>query len=290
VRHCRSLLALVAAAGVLVTGCRAPTPATTVPVAAARPAGHETSAPGGTVLDVRAGSHQADDAAVLAATVRAGQAVTQVWGEAWHRPPMVVGVGDTATLARLSGRPVATTVGLVAVTTADRVYLDVPAWLALPAAGRQVLLTHEVTHLATGAATSDLPLWLEEGFADTVGLSGSGLRLRTVAAALLDPVRAGVPPPSTLPSDAAFAAGGTTAAQAYAGAWLACRLVVSRVGIHDLVAVYRAALAGSGSPPARVDAALRAVTGAGTAVWTLRWQAALLADVRRGGPAPGVLA
>ncbi len=290
VRPGRLLLVLAVLGGVVLTGCHAPGPTAALAPRATTDLQHWTRAPGGSVLDVRAGTHAADDTAILAATLRAGQGVTRVWGRQWGSSPTVVAVGDTATMARLSGRPASATVGLVALTTVDRVYLDVPAWLALPPDGRQVLLTHEVTHLATGAAASDLPLWLEEGFADSVGLAGSGLSLRSVAAAVLDPVRAGGPVPAALPTDAAFAAAASTRAQAYAGAWLACRLVVARLGIRALVAVYRTALAGHGTAPARVDAALRAVTGAGTAVWTRRWQASLRADVRAGGPPSGVLA
>jgi hypothetical protein len=242
------------------------------------------------VLDVRTGPHPTDDAAVLAAATAAAATVTRVWGARWRRPPVVVAVGDTVDLARRGGRDPASTVGLVAVTTVDRVYLDVPAWLALPPTGRQVLLTHEVTHLATGAAGTDLPLWLEEGFADVVGLTGSGLSVRTVAAALLDRVRAGSPLPGRLPGDADFAAVGTVAAQAYAGGWLACRLVAADRGERGLVAVYRAAVAASGPAAQRVDAALRQVTGQGTTAWTARWQASLRALVAHGGPPAGELA
>ena len=180
---------VVLAAGLLLTACQ---PADASAPLAAVPSGSTTGTwtrgSGADVLDVRPGDHRADDAAILTAATAAATAVSRVWGSGWHRPPVVVAVADTATMARLAGRPAAATNGLVAVTTVDRVYLDVPAWLALPPAGRQVLLTHEVTHLATGSAATDLPLWLEEGFADEVALSGSGLTLRAVAAALLDPL------------------------------------------------------------------------------------------------------
>ena len=288
---------LLLAVALLVTACQSadavapvapPSSASVTPVVEA---GRWTRAAGAEVFDVRPGDHTADDRAILSAAAAASAAVTRVWGPQWRRPPVVVAVPDTATLARLAGRTPADTAGLVAVTTVDRVYLDAPAWLALPPVGRQVLLTHEVTHLATGSAVTDLPLWLEEGFADDVALTGSALRLRTVAAALLDRLRAGAAPPSRLPTDADFAAGGTAAgAQAYAGAWLVCRLVATDAGQRALVAVYRAAAAGTGTPYQRVDGALRRVTGAGTAVWTQRWRASLRELVAHGGPAPGVLA
>lgn len=282
---------LVLAAGLMLTACQpadAAAPRAAVPSASAT--GAWTRGTGAEVLDVRPGDHRADDATILAAATAAGTAVSRVWGSGWHPPPVVVAVPDTVTMARLAGRPVAATNGLVAVTTLDRVYLDVPAWLALSPAGRQVLLTHEVTHLATGSAATDLPLWLEEGFADEVALSGSGLTVRAVAAALLDPLRSGGSVPAGLPTDSAFASGGDLAAQAYAGAWLACRLVAADDGQRALVATYRAAVAGSGSADQRVDRALRDVTGMGTAGWTRRWDASLLGLVARAGPAESVLA
>ena len=130
---------LVLAAGLLLTACQsadAAAPHAAVPAAA--PSGAWTRGTGAEVLDVRPGDHRADDATILAAATAAGTAVSRVWGSGWHRPPVVVAVPDTVTMARLAGRPVAATNGLVAVTTLDRVYLDVPAWLALSPAGRQV--------------------------------------------------------------------------------------------------------------------------------------------------------
>jgi len=246
---------------------------------------------GAAVLDARRTADPADDAEILAATVHAARAVTAVWGQDWRRHPVVVAVDDAGTMARLTGRTAASTAGLVAVTSVDRVYLDVGAWFDLPPVGRQVLITHEVTHLATRSAATDLPLWLEEGFADDVGLAGSGLPVRTVAAAALDPLRDGAAPPPSLPSDAELGAGGSVAPRAYAGAWLACRLLASAVGTRGLVAVYRTAPAGAAVGGAvAVDRALRLVTGVGTATWTQRWRMALQADVRFDGPPLGALA
>jgi hypothetical protein len=83
--------------------------------------------------------------------------------------------------------------------------------------------------------------------------------------------------PAELPPDADFAAGGATVSRAYAGAWLACRLIAASRGTAALVAVYRATSAGDRDPAANADAALRAVTGQGTALWTARWRASVVA-------------
>lgn len=41
-----------------------------------------------------------------------------------------------------------------------------------PGPARQVLLTHEAVHAATGSVGRDIPLWLVEGYADLVALAG----------------------------------------------------------------------------------------------------------------------
>jgi hypothetical protein len=243
---------------------------------------------GAAVLDLSghlSGHSAAEDGALLAGATKASAAVTAVWGKAWRRVPVVVATEGPAQLARLTGREPAAVAGLVAVTTADRVYVDVAAWLALSAAGRQVLLTHEVTHLATASASDPrVPLWLEEGFADYVGFTGSAIPVGTAAGALLGPVARGAAVPATLPSDADFAAGGAVTARAYAGGWLACRLIAASAGPRSLVAVYRDTSAGGPDPAADVDAALREVTGRGTSAWTSRWRAYVAATAREGRP------
>ena len=241
---------LVLAAGLLLTACQ---PADAAAPLAARPVrlgrrvrGPVAAAP--SVLDVRPGDHRADDAAILAAATAAVTAVSRVVGlragtaRRWSSPSRTPRPWPGWPVALPRPRTVWSRSRRV-----DRVYLDVPAWLALPPAGRQVLLTHEVTHLATGSAATDLPLWLEEGFADEVGPvrvgpDGPGRRGRAARPAAVRRTRSR----RVLPTDSAFAAGGDPAAQAYAGAWLACRLLATDAGQRALVATYRAAVAGPG--------------------------------------------
>ncbi len=221
----------------------------------------------------------ADRAGLAADAARAVTAVTGVWGPGWSREAVVVATYGASNLARLVGRPTSGVSGLVAVSTPDRVYVDLSAYAVLPPAGRQVLLTHELTHVATrSGADRAVPQWLKEGFADYVAFLGSGIGTRAAAAALLAQVRR-TGPPAALPPDAAFdpsASGAVTAGygggDAYAAAWLVCSLVASKVGAAGLVRVYRAASAGHGSPPADIDAALRHVTGWSLARWTSAWR------------------
>jgi hypothetical protein len=138
-------------------------------------------------------------------------------------------------------------------------------------------VTHELTHLATGAAATDrVPTWLEEGFADVLGFAGSGIGVRSAAAALLAEVRRNGPP-SGPPKDAqlAGAAGALRQAQAYAGGWLLCRMVADRAGTAALVAVYRDTAAGKGTPSSDVDRAMRVRTGRSLAAWVALWRAEL---------------
>jgi len=215
-----------------------------------------------TAVDLRASGDQA------------AREVSAVWGTRWRRVPVLVAVAGAGELAALTGRTPAGVGDLVALATADRVYVDVAAYLSLDPAGRQVLISHEVTHLATAAgADRASPQWLKEGFADYVGFLQSAIPVGQAAAVLLARVRAQGPPPA-LPDDAAFgpAAVAGVQAQAYAGAWLLCTLIAWTDGQGALVAVYRATAAGTGSERQDVDAALTRVTGRSLAWWTAAWR------------------
>ncbi|MCB5181628.1 hypothetical protein, partial [Streptomyces antimicrobicus] len=98
------------------------------------------------------------------------------WPGPWAGRVVVLVPRSLDAMAALLGRPAAQYRGLAAVTTAtvgagaapaDRVVLNPEGWAELSPAGRRIVLTHEVTHVATRAATTArTPLWLSEGFAD----------------------------------------------------------------------------------------------------------------------------
>lgn len=219
------------------------------------------------------------DALGLAAQAGLAEAaVSTMWGSGWSRSPVVVGVAGPRDLAALTGRSAAAVRGLVAVSTPDRVYVDLAAYAGLSAAGRRVLLTHEVVHLATrSGADLAVPGWLKEGFADYVGFLGSGIGTGVAAASLLDRVRRSGPP-AMLPGDSAFdpaagsAASGYVPADAYSAAWIACRMIATDVGSAGLARVYRATSVGAGEDEANADVALRQVTRHSLAWWTQRWR------------------
>ncbi len=233
----------------------------------------------GPASDVLTPGARPSDPDLSAEASGAARAVTAVWGTGWRQAPVVVAVHGGGALAAMTGRTVAGVAGLVAISTPDRVYVDLDAYTALDPASRAVLLTHEVTHVATAAgADTATPQWLKEGFADYVGFLHSSIGAPVAAASLLAQVRRSGPP-ATVPADDDYAPGATqrAVADAYAGGWLMCVLIASTQSERALVAVYRATAAGTGTPAANVDAALRQVTGRSLASWTASWQR----DLRR---------
>jgi hypothetical protein len=234
---------------------------------------------------------------------RAVPAVDRIWGAQQERPAKRVVTGATAgsghppttgggvwgrqvilevpasldQMAALLQAPAAHYRDIAAVTTAelggstavpaDRVVINPAAFKELTAFGRQVVLTHETTHVATRAATdSSTPLWLSEGFADWIGYLDAGRSPHRVAPELAADIAAGQTP-EHLPADADFGTTATGLAKAYEGGWLACRLVAADWGTDKLTALYRAA-AHSGT-----DTALRRVLGVSLTEFTARWRA-----------------
>src|SRR5205814_1347641 len=107
--------------------------------------------------------------------------------------------------------------------------------------GREVVLRHEMTHVATNApATPGVPLWLEEGFAEYVGYRGSGLALDDELQELVRAERSGAAP-RHLATQKTFE--GDDVDLAYEGSDLACRVVADRYGEKALVRLYRLTVA-----------------------------------------------
>jgi hypothetical protein len=125
-------------------------------------------------------------------------------------------------------------------------------------------MSHEATHVATGAAVSSMPTWLLEGFADFVALDHVDLPVSVTASQILAQVRRHGPP-SHLPGRTEFDPQNHSLGASYEAAWLACRLLGERYGERRLIAFYRASdLAGSTAGPfhALLHTDLRAFTRA----------------------------
>ncbi|MGI5374793.1 hypothetical protein ACQEV2_11200 [Streptomyces sp. CA-251387] len=217
-------------------------------------------------------------------------AVSQVWGADWARHVVVHVPKSLAGMAGLLGSPASSYRGIAAVTTgetgapanapADRIIVNPDAYGVLGATGKQVVLTHETTHVATRAATTAAtPLWLSEGFADWVGYLGSGRSPSQAAPELWRAVTEGRVP-EALPSDADFGFTGDSGklARAYEGGWMACRMIAERWGEVRLVEFYRAVGAHERRAGA-VEGALKDVLGTSTADFTAQWRDYLRAQL-----------
>lgn len=91
-------------------------------------------------------------------------AVSDAWGTDWTRHVVVLVPGSLDGMAGLLGSPAASYRGIAAVTTgeaggsgsapADRIIVNPDAYALLGSMGKQVVLTHETTHVATRAHTT----------------------------------------------------------------------------------------------------------------------------------------
>lgn len=137
--------------------------------------------------------------------------------------------------------------------------------------GAQVVVSHEATHAATGAAAVRMPLWVAEGFADWVALHDGSVPLDVAAGAFLTAVRQHGPPRS-LPSESDFDAQAHGLGTTYEAAWTIFRLLGERFGDEPVIAFYETVLTG-----APVQAALEDATGLDVAGLAMAWRH----DVRR---------
>ncbi|MFZ5850504.1 MAG: hypothetical protein ACOYY2_03800, partial [Actinomycetota bacterium] len=219
-------------------------------------------------------------------------AVSSTWGTAWPEQVVLVVPQTLDQMAGLLGGTTADYQQIAAVTTgqaasgargesAERIVLNPDAFARLGAVGRRVVLTHEVTHVATRAATdATMPMWLAEGFADYVGYRGTGIPVRVAAGDLLRQVRAGQVP-ATLPVDGAFDGRSAGLSAAYEQAWLAALFIAERYGPAKLVAFYQAVGTRPDlAPDVAVEQAAGSVLGTTVAGLTAGWRAYLRAQAR----------
>lgn len=193
---------------------------------------------------------------VAGETDEAAAHVDLVWGATWPRTVVVLVPRSQSEMAQLLQRrdevgldqiAAVTTgeVGLDQRSSTDRVVVNPAGFERLGPLGRQVVLRHEITHVATRAtAGHEVPIWLSEGFADYVAYRDSGVTRAVVAQDVLRLVREGQPP-ATLPEKADFDPVLGDIADAYAAAWLAADLIETRWGEPALVAFYRAVARGA---------------------------------------------
>lgn len=214
--------------------------------------------------------------------------VSAVWGKDWSRRVVVLVpqsqkqlssmVGDAASLSQIA----AVAVGQLEEhadgyrSGGNRVIVNPPNFNQLGSLGRRIVLTHEVTHVATrDASGSRVPAWLAEGLADYVGYLGTGVSIESGARELRDDVRRGRVP-KTLPTDEDFHGDNKRLPQAYEGAWLACRMIVERTSQKRLIAFYRAlGRERSGSDEEALRKVMRAELNTTPESFTRAWRAYL---------------
>ena len=185
----------------------------------------------------------------------------------WHGILVVEVPATQDELESVLDAPAGTYAAIAAVTTSVdgsrvpgspvHIFVNPNVFGTLGHSGAQVVITHEATHVATGAPFADMPTWLLEGFADYVALAHADVPVHKAAAQILQRVRRHGPP-RRLPTaaDLAPSAGGLGAT--YEEAWLACRYLAGRFGQAKLIALYRAAT--DGTPVPRLFEALLGIS------------------------------
>ncbi len=169
------------------------------------------------------------------------------------------------TLTQIAG--VASTIDATGVSDAPQlVVLNPERFVPLGGDDRQLVVTHESVHVATGSPAVVMPVWVGEGFADYVALRSSRIPLAQAAGKALDRVRR-VGPPRSLPRDADFDSARSRLTEAYQQAWLVFRLLGNRYGPDAVTAFYTDVLDG-----ARVGPALEEAMGITRAELTVHWR------------------
>lgn len=267
-------------------------------VATERPAGGGATAPWLALpgLEVRRGSRAvvAGTAAVerLAEYVDAVDRTLPDLARHWSRTPRRVLVLAPATAEEadlLLGRDGGSATQVGATTegptdeagraTGDRVVLDPAAFASLTPAGRDVVLTHELVHVAVRATVPGrTAAWLAEGYADHVGYQRADVPASRLLAPLVAEVRAGRAPDDLPRLDSLQPSSGSIEVP-YLAAWQAVELLVAE---HGEAAVRRLVVEGSATgtdtdAEAATDRALASVLGTTRADLVRQWRTRLTA-------------
>lgn len=263
-------------------------------IASELPSGPGSTAPWLVLAGARV--HRTDHV-VVAGTVAAGSLTEYAdlaerarsdLGRAWAIPDRILLLAPAtssetdALLGRApGGAPVAATtegpLGADGLARGDRVVLDPEAFATLTPVGRQVVIAHELTHVAVRASVPGRSEpWLSEGYADHVGYGYAGLPAARVAAPLLAAVRAGQAP-TVLPGPLDVDPSRGDIEVAYLASWQAVQLLIDRHGEGAVRRFVRAASSTGSEQDVReaTDRALHDVLGTTRQDLTREWQARL---------------
>ncbi len=239
---------------------------------------------GQTLVMARRGDLRLPGLGTLAEQAR--QSVADFWSAKWPETAVVVLPSTPRLLDPLAG--FASGSDQVAVTLwatgsdgpVIRVLMNPTVYDQMPTLARQIVLRHEITHVAQDALPgNNVPTWLKEGLADYVGYRGSGIPDSYVGEQLLAEVRAnGVP--DALPSDSEFDLDrpGTDRRTAYQSGWAFCQMVADTYGEGRLVPFYAAVARGEGATEERLDSAADEVLGTTFDDLIVQWQSWLTAN------------
>jgi hypothetical protein len=221
---------------------------------------------------------------VLGRAVRGSSVVRRVLPD-WDSPVVVEVPASGADLDETLGVEPGTYSGIAAVTAPVgdpddtggpvHVFVNPDVTDRLRRTGAQVVMSHELVHVATDAVRRPVEPWLAEGFADYVALRDVNLPDRVTLARAIEYVRReGVP--RELPTAEDLDTRGDDLQAQYEMGWLACRIMSESKGERSLVRVYELAARGALPVP---DAMERA--GLDEQVLEERWQARLRSQVLR---------
>lgn len=211
---------------------------------------------------------------------QARSAVADFWGGRWPGSATVVLPGSERVMNPLVGSPAA--VRLPAVTSwlplagggFARTTINPKVYFTLSTLGRQIVLRHEITHLAEDSLDADsAPLWLSEGLAEYVGYRDSGVPASLVAGDALTLASKGELP-GGFPNDDLFNFANSNGERSlgYEYGWSLCRTIAENYGESRLVPFFRAVVDADGPTNWQVDHAARQVLGISRATLLEQWR------------------
>ena len=197
----------------------------------------------------------------------------------WRSRLLVQEAPDQRVFQVAAGLPVEQARAVAAVTTTPdgsgdpdargQVYVNPRLYDPLGHDGRQIVISHESAHVALGAATAQMPLWLSEGTADWIALRYSTIPMSRLASQVLGWVRSSGGP-RELPGPSAFDGSDKRIGAWYEAAWLAVKRIADTYGADRLLRFYRAT-----ERAGRTDRAFPDVLGTSEGAFTRDWRASL---------------
>jgi hypothetical protein len=155
-----------------------------------------------------------------------------------------------------------------------------PKAAQLSSSALQVVLEHEMVHVATSSPDSPAPVWAEEGLAEWVSTKAHAGQPSEATDDVLTRVRAQGAPRS-FPSDQEFQIGERDLRMAYAEAWLVCRYIADRYSEIQLGRFYAELDDGHS-----LDEASQSALNISEAELIIRWRAYLVRLARASVVAP----